>query len=660
MRPLTKSRFKLALDCPTKLYYTKKSKYENRQESDSFMEALAEGGYQVGELAKCYYPNGHDITESGYDAPLKRTNELMQQENVIIYEAAILFENFFIRVDVLEKIGNQINLIEVKAKSFDGHGSSSFLNKKDFVDSDWNPYLQDVAFQKYVTEKAFPACMVNAFLMLADKSKVASVRGLNQLFQIKTNKEGRKYVDVAKGVSTASLGTQVLTAVNVDEIALKIIHDEDQKDKPQILFEEKINLWADKYAKDEKLIAPIGVHCFTCEFQGNQPNKLSGLKECWKHQTDWVDSDFEKPRTTEIWNFRKKEALYGGGVIFMENVQQKHIGDKIEPKANGALSLQERQWLQVEKVQNSDDSFHLDTEGMRAEMATFNYPLHFIDFETSMVAIPFYEGQRPYEQVAFQFSHHIMNANGSIEHKGEFIETGKGVFPNFSFIRALKNELSEDNGTIFRFAAHENTVLNQIYAQLLEADAALVPDKDSLLEFIHTITNHKRKIDGKKRKIAGERDMVDMNRMVKDYFYDPRTKGSNSIKAVLPAVLSRSAFVQNKYAQPIYGKTSQIKSLNFEDGWIWIQHDASGEILSPYALLPSIFEDLSEDQKENLITNGSIADGGAAMTAFAKMQFTDITKMERKRVVEGLLKYCELDTLAMVMIYEFWMDEVNR
>jgi hypothetical protein len=657
MRPLSKSRFKLALDCPTKLYYTKKSKYENQQESDSFMEALAEGGYQVGELAKCYYTGGHDITETGYDSPLKRTNDLLQQENVIIYEAAILYDNLFIRVDVIQKIGNQINLIEVKAKSFDGNGSASFLNKSGYVDSKWNPYLQDVAFQKYVTEKAFPKCYVTAFLMLADKSETASVSGLNQLFQIKTNGEGRKYVEVSKGVSTASLGTQILTAVNVDDIVQRIIDDEDQKDKPEILFEEKIKLWADKYAKDEKIISPIGVHCFGCEFQGNNPKKLSGLKECWKHQTNWTDSDFEKPRTTDIWNFRKKVKLFEEEqIIFMEEVHEHHIADKVEPKANGALSSSERQWKQVEKVQNNDDSFYLDRDRMKAEMDTFTYPLHFIDFETSMVAIPFYKGQRPYEQIAFQFSHHVVHADGKIEHKGEFIETGKGVFPNFSFVRALKEQLSGGEGTIFRFAAHENTVLNQIYAQLLEVNSAAVPDKNQLMDFIRTITNWEI---SKNKKKHGPRDMVDMNRMVKDYFYDPRAKGSNSIKAVLPAVLSRSAFIQEKYAKPIYGKTGKIKSLNFEDGWIWIQNDEAGKVSNPYELLPSIFEDLSEDEKKELIASESIADGGAAMTAFAKIQFADITTLERVRIVKGLLKYCELDTLAMVMIYEFWMDEIS-
>ena len=152
--------------------------------------------------------------------------------------------------------------------------------------------------------------------------------------------------------------------------------------------------------------------------------------------------------------------------------------------------------------------------------------------------------------------------------------------------------------------------------------------------------------------------MVDMCRMVKDYFYDPRTKGSNSIKAVLPAVLSRSKFIQDKYSKPIYGKTSLIKSLNFGDGWNWIQFDEDGNVISPYKLLPSVFEGLSEEDKAELLTSESIADGGAAMTAFAKMQFEEMSEIERMSIIAGLLKYCELDTLAMVMIYEFWLDEI--
>ncbi len=39
------------------------------------------------------------------------------------------------------------------------------------------------------------------------------------------------------------------------------------------------------------------------------------------------------------------------------------------------------------------------------------------------------------------------------------------------------------------------------------------------------------------------------------------------------------------------------------------------------------------------------------MAAYAKMQFAEITDFERERIISGLLKYCELDTLAMVMIW---------
>ncbi len=38
------------------------------------------------------------------------------------------------------------------------------------------------------------------------------------------------------------------------------------------------------------------------------------------------------------------------------------------------------------------------------------------------------------------------------------------------------------------------------------------------------------------------------------------------------------------------------------------------------------------------------------------MQFTEMSENERLAVREALLKYCELDTLAMVMIVEYWMN----
>ncbi|NCC73255.1 MAG: hypothetical protein EOM06_07625 [Sphingobacteriia bacterium] len=48
-RYLTKSRFKLALECPTKLYYTDKPDlYENQKKEDAFLQALAEYSAHIG------------------------------------------------------------------------------------------------------------------------------------------------------------------------------------------------------------------------------------------------------------------------------------------------------------------------------------------------------------------------------------------------------------------------------------------------------------------------------------------------------------------------------------------------------------------------------------------------------------------------------------
>ena len=126
-RYLTKSRFKEGLECPTKLYYSKNLEYKNNQLEDPFLESLAEGGYQVGELSKFLisdnpYQQNITIETLDYDLSLKETSEKLKNEKVSIAEPAFLYKNLFIRVDLLQKNGNKINIYEVKSKSW-GHES---------------------------------------------------------------------------------------------------------------------------------------------------------------------------------------------------------------------------------------------------------------------------------------------------------------------------------------------------------------------------------------------------------------------------------------------------------------------------------------------------------------------------------------------------------
>ena len=116
-RYLTKSRFTQAIECPTKLfYYGKKDEYADTSLSNDFLIALAKGGHQVGELARCYHPTGHIIETLDYEESLAQTSKLLENDEVIIFEPAFRYKNLFVRGDVLIKNGKEIKLLEVKAK----------------------------------------------------------------------------------------------------------------------------------------------------------------------------------------------------------------------------------------------------------------------------------------------------------------------------------------------------------------------------------------------------------------------------------------------------------------------------------------------------------------------------------------------------------------
>ena len=49
-----------------------------------------------------------------------------------------------------------------------------------------------------------------------------------------------------------------------------------------------------------------------------------------------------------------------------------------------------------------------------------------------------------------------------------------------------------------------------------------------------------------------------------------------------------------------------------------------------------------------------------AQAAYAYLQFADMTDAERELYRQALLRYCELDTMAMVMIWEYWGKEIGK
>ena len=103
----------------------------------------------------------------------------------------------------------------------------------------------------------------------------------------------------------------------------------------------------------------------------------------------------------------------------------------------------------------------------------------------------------------------------------------------------------------------------------------------------------------------------------------------------------------------MYG--TEIPSLNFTEGKVWVTFD-NGKLKDPYSSLPRVFGD---DLLDRLSEEDELKDGGAAMIAYARLQFEDMSDSERGAITAALKRYCELDTLAMVMIYEGWREMVK-
>jgi hypothetical protein len=641
-RVLSKTRFKLGLECPNKLFYTGKGEYINTKSDDPFLKALAAGGFQVEELARLHYPVGVLIDDPGqdYEALAQRTAELLQQENVVIYEAAFLYESLFVRTDVLVKVGKHVQLIEVKAKSFDPKDDYLFIGKKGALNKDWQPYLFDLAFQTHVARLAAPQLTFAPYLMMADKSKHASIDGLNQLFRI--SKTGDKRTGIVRLVNTLEeTGDAVLTAIPMNTIIHDVLSGGHMHNGRT--FDQWVTHLRDVYVSDRYAGAPTEPGaCKKCEFHASElkQGELSGKAQCFATQHGFTEEDMRRPWVSDIWDFKGSKKLWEAGKRFMAELEAADL--KVDDDGKGDAKAR-RRWLQVHYEQQGITAPFIDREGLAEERAKWNYPYHFIDFETSMVALPFMAGRRPYEQIAFQFSHHILHEDGSVEHANQVILPKPGFFPNFDFVRALQQSLGTV-GTIFRYATHENTVLTQIADQLVVSNEA---DREELIAFIRTITRSRNKSPDP---YVGQRCMVDLLDVVINHYYHPAMKGSNSIKSVLPAIISSSEFLQQKYSKSI--AEHGVSSLNLPPEHVWLNLQ-DGQWNNPYKSLPSVFEGWTEEELEaNLSEMGSLADGGAALTAYGRLQYTDMTDEERHALITALYRYCELDTLAMVMVVE--------
>ncbi|BCA93925.1 hypothetical protein TUM19329_02860 [Legionella antarctica] len=216
---LTKSKFRLAFECPTKLYYVDKPQYTNQLMENSFLKALAEGGYQVEALARCYFPDGIFMTGK---PSTESTKQLQENESITLFEAEIQYQGYLVRTDILIKHQNHLKLIEIKAKSISNEEIKKIEKRDGTINAEWKPYIADVAFQKWVLEHAYPNYRISSYLMLVDKDSICPTDGLNRKFLLTKSQSGKFSVKILEPLTPDDLSVHLLREISADHLTDKI------------------------------------------------------------------------------------------------------------------------------------------------------------------------------------------------------------------------------------------------------------------------------------------------------------------------------------------------------------------------------------------------------------------------------------------------------
>jgi hypothetical protein len=549
-----------------------------------------------------------------------------------------------VRVDILIKHGNAVQLIEVKSKSHDRTNPDKSFRSKNGIRSNWRPSLQDVAFQTHVLRQAHPEWVVHPFLMLVDPTVVCAVDSLAT--RVQTSKTGRDItVTIDPTLRVADIRPALLTTHDVSAEVGEILNGGVNMGGKAVAFVTFVNQMADTLARGVDPEPSPTSECRLCEFycppSARTDTYRNGWAECMEVRHGRPVSIARTATIFGLYSDRQTDKRIASNQFLLSELDEADIGLEEDPTS---ISPSHRHQLQVEEAQPTGREKFLRTGALRAAFATWQFPLHFIDFETSRPCLPFHARRKPSQLLLFQFSHHVLDEEGCLRHATQCLVAEPGELPNPKVVKALSDALGKDSGTVIHWWDHERTVLLEIREQFAQStdpeDRDLIPFLDSLLAAAKTPAAR----------------LVDLGRLTSNTAFFSGTGGSSSIKKVLPAVLQLSSVLRRRYSAPTYG-TEAMPSLNFEPGWTWWRSE-EGRVADPYALLEPIFSDadlnqiLSTAESSDTAPMDFVANGGAAMVAYAELQQPDLPSLERERYRRALLRYCELDTLAMVMVYE--------
>lgn len=245
---------------------------------------------------------------------------------------------------------------------------------------------------------------------------------------------------------------------------------------------DEINRFMEQYGEDNEPPTCLELKCFNpydCDF--------------WKYCTQ----DLPKPNVFDVagmWKSKKFEK-YNEGKVSFEDL----LYEDLNPK-----------YIEQVDFEVNDKEPKINKAAIARTLNSLEYPLYFIDYETYNQPIPEVEGTKPYQQLPFQYSLHVIEEEGApIEHKEFLAEVDDEDFIR-TFAESMISNLPEDGSVIVYNKSFESSVNRKI--------GELYPE----------YADEMARING---------NIVDFMVPFKDRnYYSKEMQGSYSIKYVLPAL----------------------------------------------------------------------------------------------------------------------------
>lgn len=622
---LSKSLFKLGLECPLRIKHSlTKPALPRRSGGDEYMRMLAEGGYMFEKLVRVYHP-GEDlyVPNEAHDQASARTLARIKAGDGMLHEATFAHDGLMARSDMVRIRGSIVDIIEIKSRSTEA-GPDGIADNACLAKADWEPYVVDLAYQVHVAGLALKAAGIRktlkAWFYVPNKAGIASPEEVRGLFCLTQDASGRRPEVVYRGKAGPGDKTSLIAILDASD-AVAAAHPQEEA-VPEAAARLSQGIQNGVWPAPE-----LGIKCLDCDF--NVPGQTSGFDHCWGSQARAEHHLFTLGKLGFV-----EQANPGviERIIRQTAPRPPLVTDLKDDDIVGQGSRAANWKRQILSVRTGKP--HLSSELSKNPAGLLrclpeHYPLFFLDYEGTRCALPSTAGARPYGQVAFQWSCHIIEKPGAPIRHAEWLDT-ESEDPTVGFLESLRKLLG-DTGTIYHWGSYEVSITREL-VNTLRGDRA----QAGLVAWADRQWGH-----GTGKDVVPTERTLDLCDVSRRHFYDPGMKGSHSIKVVLPVAWKNTEIRKlfPEYAKDRHGKPA----------------------VNPYDALPAL---TLMDRNPSAITQLAeleeldiVKDGTGAMRAYEHVRYGlgAGNPAVREDVRRQLLRYCQLDTAAMVMIWKYWL-----